>query len=193
MKVLPLHINLLVLCTLFFTVTMALQGCINGKRNLSIANFNPPIKSVTWHESVRRRILIESQDISDSSYLVESDSFYSVKYFSGKHLTALKRFTKKSKLISEEIYYSNDGDYELYFNWCVNGQLASESIKYKGNFYGIMSVGNCNGSLQEEGFVFKNVRIGTWITINQGGVLKKTEYGNEYLFDSLPPVVNRVE
>jgi hypothetical protein len=174
------YISLLVIIFIF-------QYCSVAKKTVSNNKFTYLIKVIAWHEAARRLILLESTDTPDSSSkeIHNQDNGYTVKYFSNNNLTFSKVFNKADNQ-TEEIRYSKDGAFEIRWHFCEKDKIISEEIFYRKNAYGYFAKRQCNKPISEEGCLIENNRIGIWRNFGAAGKSRDTNYGMEYLADSLP-------
>ena len=85
-----------------------------------------------------------------------------------------------------ETRYSADKKFELRREIYPSGQLAFEGVYYNGNFYGLSTWWFENGQTREQGIRFNDQKISIWKTWDeQGNLLRKKDYNNTTLIDSL--------
>lgn len=137
-------------------------------------------------------IAIEESIIKEAEFSPDSIFYVS------DHGAILKVFVKNDKTLKEEIFtkdsslkiavirYAKGGDFELRNELGKNGQIITNGILYKGEYYGPWEVNYKNSKKQYRGFRYKDKYIGDYFHYFANGAIESVvNYGNEELLDSI--------
>lgn len=92
-------------------------------------------------------------------------------------------------LQTSESYFSKDGNFELRRGFCENAAVSFEGITYKTSLYGPSTECFCSGKIKQQGHWFRGVKIGTWKTFNESGVIiDDSDLKYHSALDSLPQI-----
>ena len=172
----------------FFIVFAIVSNKISAQHKSSRSYLRPDsshLSGISWHEIVRRLILLNSGEFSDSTIVkVNSDSVI-INYFDERNLVRSRMMDQHSRVISES-RFSQSGEFELRISWCIDGCFKAEHILYKGRLFGLSYEWNCKKKEYEFGFYFDNKRIGVWTFMTSDGSIIKSNYGDVDLIKFLP-------
>lgn len=172
---------------------------------INCANSPAPDPANKWFEETKAEILKQADHKPDSVVTVKNNTakretltdgsiripdttlIFENAYFNGRVFH--KQVLKQDKLRAE-IFYSNDGAFELWKEFYENGIYLFEGIAYNKHFYGPSTWKYENGKIKKQGVRFKDQKIGIWKDLDETGEkLQKVDYKNLDKLDSLPQLV----
>jgi len=143
------------------------------------------LTDVHWSIRTKNLIMNDSKFISDTAvnwFYSDTRDIYNISFFENKKNQysdfLIKTFKKNSNKLIEENRFSKNKRFKLQRLYCDNGQLKQESIWYLSSSiesrfhqYGLFTEWYCNGTIKEQGQMFKNIKIGIWKKWNSSGEL----------------------
>ena len=172
---------------------------------INCANSPAPDPANKWFEETKTEILKQADHKPDSVVTVKNNNakretltngniiipdttlIFENAYFNGRLFH--KQVVKEGKLRAE-IFYSNDGAFELRKEFYGNGVSLFEGIAYNSHFYGPFTWHYENGKIKKQGIRFRDQKIGMWRDLDETGEKQqRIDYRNLDKIDSLPKLV----
>lgn len=147
--------------------------------------------SSKWYKETKEQILKQAAlkaDCTISTYN-ENRSFKTEHFYLNGHEFMSKGFS--DGILSVEIFFSKNKEFELRREICENGASSFEGIVYQGEFVGLSTWRNCNGNISEQGNRYNDKKIGIWKKFDRDEQLTEVnDYKNAEKLDSLPVIHN---